>query len=168
MSLSRIALSCVLRNSRQRPLRSSATPGEYVVPRSAQWARNARTLNPANQIAITPAQMATIQWAAPLELAAPAVNAPPPNTAASRRKSAPSVGRGCRPATLRLYPGGLAGEYTGRATQGSSSMVEHRSPKPGVAGSSPVSPARRGGNHVSPTDPLLSSRESELTVPAAE
>ena len=35
-------------------------------------------------------------------------------------------------------------EYTDRATQGSSSMVEHRSPKPGVAGSSPVSPASRG------------------------
>src|SRR5437588_11091313 len=34
MSRSRIALSFVLRNSRQRPFRSSATGGEYVVLRS--------------------------------------------------------------------------------------------------------------------------------------
>jgi len=55
--------------------------------------------SPTNQSAISPAQTATTQCAALPEFDAAEANAPPAKIAASRRKSAPSDGLGCRPAT---------------------------------------------------------------------
>ena len=68
-------------------------------PRTSYGAWKARTARPTNHSAIAPAATATIQCAAPELDAAPAVNAPPANTAASRTNNAPSDFRCCRLAT---------------------------------------------------------------------
>src|SRR5579859_4256773 len=98
---------------------------------------------------MAPAQTATIQCAVLPEFDAADANAPPAKIAARRRNSAPRELRGCRPAmdpTLVGAPSTLA-----RQPRGVAQLVEHRSPKPRVAGSSPVSPVpsiARGGRGI--------------------
>src|SRR6476660_6691901 len=88
---------------------------------------------------MSPAQTATTQCAALPEVDAADANAPPAKTAASRRNRAPREGRGCLPATNRTVARALS-TLIGQP-RGVAQLVEHRSPKPRVAGSSPVSPA---------------------------